>query len=127
MCISGTDCFDNGTRKKDLGIIYTILRCIRDINYEKSRKMTTKFVKRFKSIMAFVAILTLGTIVVVVWVQFSKGAFRRKQQYSPLNSTIAASQQEDSRIIINQTRHKELINKTHLEDIATDDVEFVKP
>ncbi|XP_074026740.1 ADAM metallopeptidase with thrombospondin type 1 motif A isoform X3 [Leptinotarsa decemlineata] len=87
--------------------------------------MTTKFVKRFKSVMACVAILALGAIIVVVWVQFSQGSFSNKRQFTSINATTP-SYQEDKRIF-NGTKHKEFIGKTHLEDIETNDVEFVKP
>ncbi|CAH1278310.1 unnamed protein product, partial [Diabrotica balteata] len=61
-----------------------------------------------------------------VWVEFSQGAFREKTQYaSVVNFTSTVSFHNND--IQSTTKHKEFIEKTHLEDFETDDVEFVKP
>ncbi|XP_018561715.1 A disintegrin and metalloproteinase with thrombospondin motifs 9 isoform X2 [Anoplophora glabripennis] len=89
--------------------------------------MTTKFARRCTSVLACVAIVVLGAIIVVVWVQFSQGAFKNKQQYNVLNVTTTTSAQEGPRHL-NRSRHKEYIERTHLEDLGhSSDVEFVKP
>ncbi|CAH1115336.1 unnamed protein product [Psylliodes chrysocephalus] len=85
--------------------------------------MTNKFLK--KQVLASCAILALGAMVVFVWVAFSQGAFKTQRQYSSVNVTLAVPVQSGG--TFNRTRHKEKIEKTHLDDIETDDLEYVKP
>ncbi|XP_050511629.1 A disintegrin and metalloproteinase with thrombospondin motifs 9 isoform X2 [Diabrotica virgifera virgifera] len=86
--------------------------------------MTKRFLK--KQVLASCAILVLGAIIIFVWVEFSQGAFREKtESASVVNFTSTMSFHNSE--IQSTTKHKEFIEKTHLEDFETDDVEFVKP
>ncbi|XP_056632510.1 A disintegrin and metalloproteinase with thrombospondin motifs 9 isoform X2 [Diorhabda sublineata] len=85
--------------------------------------MTNRFSK--KQILASCTILVLLALVIFIWVEFSQGTFITKRQYTAINITSAAYKNGETQNTT--TRHKEYIQKTHLDDLETNDVEFVKP
>lgn len=65
-----------------------------------------KFEKKCMSVLAGVAIVALGAIIVVVWVQFSQGAFRMPQ-YQLINITNSSVTSAHEKVrIFDTTRRK---------------------
>ncbi|CAG9862410.1 unnamed protein product [Phyllotreta striolata] len=87
--------------------------------------MTNKFPA--KQVLAGCAILALGAMIIFVWVAFGQGAFKTRRQHNSFNVTMATPTPVRNDAVSNTTKHKEIIEKTHLDDIETDDIEFVKP
>lgn len=65
-----------------------------------------KFEKRCTSVLAGFAIVALGAIIIVVWVQFSQGAFRMPQ-YQVLNITNNSVMNAHEKVrIFDTNKHK---------------------
>ncbi|XP_050315831.1 A disintegrin and metalloproteinase with thrombospondin motifs 9-like isoform X2 [Anthonomus grandis grandis] len=84
--------------------------------------------RRCTSALAVSAIVLLCAIVVVVWVQFSLGAFDRRQQLTnaPFNNNQSTNNDPLSIIKVEKADKKEFIEKTHLEGTVQDAI-YVKP
>ncbi|CAH1132157.1 unnamed protein product [Ceutorhynchus assimilis] len=106
--------------------------------------------RRFTSAVALGAIVCLCAIVVIVWVQFSQGAFRRRHKLNvdeinrtamnlgvtlepvtvrPVTTMVPAVVVEAKKKIIETVTNKgkEFLEKTHLDDLGNQEAVFVKP
>ncbi|XP_030747517.1 A disintegrin and metalloproteinase with thrombospondin motifs 9 isoform X2 [Sitophilus oryzae] len=94
--------------------------------------------KRCTSALTLGAIVFLCAVVVVVWVQFSQGAFDRRSRYkgtdktTEMGATITSDLQVERQTYggtaeANSTKSKGFIEKTHLDDLGTEEAIFVKP